>query len=164
MMPRILSCLVALAGMLLVSCYPYPENQARQTHPTPKPRPAHPTQPPQANTQTAQGKPVPAFPPPRIPAEAARPGTARSGTQQPTAAPPAKPVVLAPTGANTPVPAKAPAPARRDYPTAKMAPGRDGFVLSPYNNKLILVRGIPSGTILPDATYPASENKFFRVP
>jgi hypothetical protein len=77
---------------------------------------------------------------------------------KPGSAPAQEPVVQAPAKAKTP------APAQRDYPTAKKAPGREGFVLSPYNNKLILVRGIPSGTILPDATYPASENKFFRVP
>jgi len=36
--------------------------------------------------------------------------------------------------------------------------------LSPYNQKLILVRGIPSGTVVPDPAYPPSDNKSFRVP
>ena len=56
---------------------------------------------------------------------------------------------------------------RHDKPTyevAKKAPGKDGFVLSPYNNKLIDVRGIASGTLVRDPTYPPSEKKYFRVP
>ena len=43
-------------------------------------------------------------------------------------------------------------------------PGRDGFVFSPYNNKLIDVKGFPSGAKVRDPHYAASENKFFRVP
>ncbi len=50
------------------------------------------------------------------------------------------------------------------YEVAKKAPGKEGFVLSPYNNKLIDVRGIASGTLVQDPTYPKSEKKYFRVP
>ncbi len=53
---------------------------------------------------------------------------------------------------------------KRDYAFATKAPGREGFVLSPYNNKLIDVRGILSGTLVQDPTYPAAEMKYFRVP
>lgn len=53
---------------------------------------------------------------------------------------------------------------RSDYAFANPVPGKEGFVFSPYNNKLIDVRGIASGTLVQDPTYPASEKKYFRVP
>lgn len=51
-----------------------------------------------------------------------------------------------------------------DYAFANPVPGKEGFVFSPYNNKLVDVRDIPSGTLVMDPTYPASEKKYFRVP
>jgi len=51
-----------------------------------------------------------------------------------------------------------------DYAFANAVPGKEGFVFSPYNNKLVDVRDIPSGTLVQDPTYPASEKKYFRVP
>lgn len=48
--------------------------------------------------------------------------------------------------------------------TARKAPGRDGYVISPHTGKLMLVRGIPSGTIVPDQTCPPGEKQVFRVP
>lgn len=59
---------------------------------------------------------------------------------------------------------KPPQPEAAAIPTAKKVPGRDGFVFSPYNNKLIDVKGFPSGAKVRDPHYAASENKFFRVP
>lgn len=53
---------------------------------------------------------------------------------------------------------------RTDYPFANPVPGKEGFVFSPFNNKLVDVRDIPSGTLVQDPTYPASEKKYFRVP
>ena len=47
---------------------------------------------------------------------------------------------------------------------ARAVPGKEGFVFSPYNNKVIDVRDIPSGTLVQDPTYAASEKKYFRVP
>lgn len=47
---------------------------------------------------------------------------------------------------------------------ARPVPGKPGFVFSPYNNKIIDVKGIPSGTLVADPTYPASDKKYFRVP
>lgn len=49
-------------------------------------------------------------------------------------------------------------------PEAKSVPGREGMVFSPFNNKIVDVRGIPAGTLVTDPTYPASEKKIFRVP
>ncbi len=65
----------------------------------------------------------------------------------------------------SPVETKAPAETpKSEYITASKAPGRAGYVLSPYTKKLMLVQGIPSGTIVPDQTCPPSEKKFFRIP
>ncbi len=53
---------------------------------------------------------------------------------------------------------------RGEYAFANPVPGKEGFVFSPYNNKLVDVRDIPSGTLVQDPTYPAAEKKYFRVP
>jgi hypothetical protein len=53
---------------------------------------------------------------------------------------------------------------RKEYPTATKAPGKDGFVLSPYNNKLVDVRGMASGTLVQDPTYSGEGSGRFRVP
>jgi len=49
-------------------------------------------------------------------------------------------------------------------PEARPAPGKAGYVFSPYNNKIIDVQGIPAGALVADPTYPTSEKKYFRVP
>ena len=49
-------------------------------------------------------------------------------------------------------------------PTAQALEGKPGFVLSPYNNKVIDVRGMPPGTLVADPTFPAGEKKHFRTP
>lgn len=51
-----------------------------------------------------------------------------------------------------------------DYPFASKVPGKDGFVFSPYNNRVVDVRDIPTGTLVQDPTYPQTEKKYFRVP
>ena len=55
------------------------------------------------------------------------------------------------------------------YPVATRVPGKENCVLSPYNSKLIRTLNdddtpIPSGSLVRDPSYPASEKKFFRVP
>jgi hypothetical protein len=55
-------------------------------------------------------------------------------------------------------------PKRQDYAFATKVPGKEGFVFSPYNNKVVDVKDLPSGTLVADPTYPASEKKYFRVP
>ncbi len=57
-----------------------------------------------------------------------------------------------------------PAEPKKEYPYATKVPGKDGFVLSPYNTKVIDVRDIPSGTLVQDPNYPAAEKKYFRIP
>lgn len=64
-------------------------------------------------------------------------------------------------GGTTPPPVE---PKRTDYAFATKVPGKEGFVFSPYNNKVVDVKDLPSGTLVADPTYPASEKKYFRVP
>ena len=49
-------------------------------------------------------------------------------------------------------------------PVAEPVPGQPGFVKSPYNGKIVDVKGIPAGSLVADPTYPAEEKKHFRVP
>ena len=64
----------------------------------------------------------------------------------------------------TPPPPRPPRQEATSIPVARSVPGRKGFVFSPYNNKLIDVKGFPSGTQVRDPHYSESENKFFKVP
>ena len=50
------------------------------------------------------------------------------------------------------------------YPVAEAVVGHDGMVRSPYNNHIVDVRDIPSGTLVADPTAPMADRKFFRVP
>ncbi len=52
----------------------------------------------------------------------------------------------------------------KNQPVAVSVPGKPGFVYSPFNNKIVDVKGIPSGTIVADPQYPPSEKMHFRVP
>ncbi len=61
-------------------------------------------------------------------------------------------------------PPKKPEADKAEIRVAKPVPGKPGFVFSPFNNKIIDVKGIPSGRLVADPTYPASEKKHFRVP
>jgi hypothetical protein len=65
--------------------------------------------------------------------------------------------------ADLPEPPNLPVPPR-NHPVAAAVPGKPGFVFSPFNNKVVDVRNIPSGTLVADPQYPASEKKHFRVP
>jgi hypothetical protein len=71
-------------------------------------------------------------------------------------------------GGDTTNPEKTPPPSppkdKADYQYANKVPGKEGFVFSPYNNKVIDVRDIPSGQLVQDPTYPPAEKKYFRVP
>ena len=61
------------------------------------------------------------------------------------------------------------APPARVYPKPKIPVAepiadKPGFVMSPFNGKVIDVRDIPPGTLVADPTYPAAEMKYFRLP
>ena len=69
--------------------------------------------------------------------------------------------------ARDPDPEPAPTPPRQEassIPVARKVPGRDGFVFSPYNNKMIDVKGFPKGMKVLDPHFDPSEKKYFRVP
>lgn len=50
-----------------------------------------------------------------------------------------------------------------DFPTARKA-SREGYVHSPYNDKKINVKDIPSGSLVADPRFPLGERKYFLVP
>jgi hypothetical protein len=52
----------------------------------------------------------------------------------------------------------------KNHPVAAAVPGKPGFVFSPFNNKVVDVRGIASDTLVADPQYPAADKKHFRVP
>lgn len=146
MIQRFLATAVALGSMLCVACYPVRED------PPARPRPISGAQLP-ATSETeaansleqAQALPTPTTmisPPPQ--------NVASSNAPKPTV--------------RTSALAKTQTPSGPAIVTANKAPGREGYVLSPYTGKLMLVSGIPSGTVVPDQTCPPAEKKFFRVP
>ena len=100
------------------------------------------------------------------------PGSAVAAADPPaTGAPATRSAPAAESGANTrlsapnkPAPPQHKPPKPAEFPTAQALPDREGFVLSPYNNKIIDVRGIQSGTLVADPGFPPDEKKFFRIP
>ncbi|MEI6654462.1 MAG: hypothetical protein WCP45_06815 [Verrucomicrobiota bacterium] len=155
MKSRILPSLVAIASVLLAACYPYPENQPNKQKSGSKPNQPPLTLAEQAKLQDQQDAQLRADEEKKKQAEA-------------------NPQSLDQPKENTLPPAdkekKTDSPKRVDYDFAKVAPGKEGFVLSPYNNKIIDVRDektgkiLPHGTLVSDPTYPPSEKKYFRVP
>jgi hypothetical protein len=51
-----------------------------------------------------------------------------------------------------------------EIPFAKLIPGREGYVLSPYYNKVVDVQGIKSGTLVYDPYDTKGQKRKFRVP
>jgi hypothetical protein len=51
-----------------------------------------------------------------------------------------------------------------EIPIAAAIPEAPGMVYSPFNQKVVDVRGVPSGTLVQDPSFPAQEKKYFRVP
>jgi hypothetical protein len=141
-----------LAGALVASCTPYPETQKRPI----------PPQGPQAQQGTVTGDEQQKLKEERQRAaeeaerQQAEAGQTMGGGNATTGTTPAGGTGTTPAGGET--------KPKRDYDFATPVPGKAGFVLSPYNGKVIDVRDIPSGTLVQDPTYPASEKKYFRVP
>lgn len=59
---------------------------------------------------------------------------------------------------------KPPVEEKKEYVFAQKVPGKEGFVFSPYNNQVVDVRDIPSGTLVRDPTYSGTGKGYFRVP
>ena len=139
---RLSSGLAALGGVLLASCTPYQET------PPPDKTPATP------ETTATTPDPLKLKEQEELKKKEAEELAKNKAAENPT-------TTTQPTTEKQP---KAPTEAKRDYAFANKVPGKDGFVFSPYNNKVVDVRDIPSGTLVQDPTYPAVEKKYFRVP
>lgn len=147
---RFSTALAALCCVCLASCYPYDESQNRRKPPTRNQAQKTITSPEQQKVQEQRE---------RVKAEEeSKKKEAPRETIPDTSEP----------GASTNPSETAPKPPaeekRMDIPVAGKVPGKDGYVFSPFNNKLIDVRGIPTGTLVADPTYPESAKKHFRVP
>lgn len=151
MILRNLSPLFALVtGLLILSCAPYPEDQ-----PQPKP----PADPAQNKTVTSEDQQKLQEERKRAAEEAEKKMTEQEQRAEQGGTAAGDPAATGGSGGGT-----KPAGERKDWPFASPVPGKTGFVFSPYNNKVIDVRDIPSGMLVQDPTYPASEKKYFRVP
>lgn len=139
--------ITAALCVMLASCYPYQENPQKKKA----------NQPPQQSAPTRQEKPQ------QTEAEKRKQQEEELKQQNAATTPPAE----KPAAGNK-TPAESPKPPveekRTEYAFANKVPGKEGFVFSPYNNKVVDVRDIPSGTLVQDPTYPPSEKKYFRVP
>ncbi|MBN8456421.1 MAG: hypothetical protein J0M04_01050 [Verrucomicrobia bacterium] len=151
MKPSINLILAAAATLFVVSCYPYPENTPKHRH---KPNPEAVTKEAEEKAKADELKKKEEA---KLKEEEAK-NKDKEGDKIKT------PDGSASGGDEFPPPNKPPVVDKPTYEVAKKAPGKDGFVLSPYNNKLIDVRGIAPGTLVRDPTYPPSEKKYFRVP
>ncbi|MEO5714845.1 MAG: hypothetical protein ABIT37_15300 [Luteolibacter sp.] len=147
---RVSTGFAALGCVLLASCYPYDESQGR--------KPA--TKPPEKTLTAAEQQKI------KEQREMAK-NEANLKKQEelrnnPDTTVGTTPGNTPPTNPGTEAPK--PPTEKRDYQFAGKVPGKEGFVFSPYNNKVVDVRDIPSGTLVQDPTYPAADKKYFRVP
>lgn len=146
----------ALLCLAVVACYPYEDYEKRkQANQGPQPQQQKTAQQTKAEQENALRKKK---------QEETRQAAAQS--DKPRETPASSGTSPSDSGASTRSEPTPPATVERrpDYPVANKVPGKDGFVFSPYNNKVVDVRDIPTGTLVQDPTYPASEKKYFRVP
>jgi glucose/arabinose dehydrogenase len=144
MKTRIFTGFLAALCVMLASCYPYPENPQRKKA----------NQATQRKTAEEEAKIKEQEALKKQQEELKKAQETTGETTGPTTT-----ETTPPTNTQPPVEQK-----RADYPFANKVPGKEGFVFSPYNNKVVDVRDIPSGTLVQDPTYPASDKKYFRVP
>ncbi|GAA5128392.1 hypothetical protein JIN84_01955 [Luteolibacter yonseiensis] len=142
---RLTTALAALLCVSLAACYPYDESRDRRRVQK-KPENASVTSVEQQKLQAQRDEL-------KKKEEAAKKEELKETTVAPdTSVPPTE-------APKPPVEEKKP-----DIPVANKVPGKDGYVFSPFNNKLIDVRGYAPGTLVADPTYPESAKKHFRVP
>ncbi len=148
----------ALGCILLASCYPYNENRGRNqaTKPPEKTVTSQDQQKIQAQRDKLKQDELKKK---QAAAQNTDTNVGNTGTGNTTASSGGSTTSGTTTSSTTSTPEK-----KRDYAFASKVPGKDGFVFSPYNNKIIDVRDMPSGTLVSDPTYPESEKKYFRVP
>ena len=51
-----------------------------------------------------------------------------------------------------------------NYPVAKPVEGKPGFVISPFNGKVVDVSGIDPGVVVVDPNFPEDDKRYFKVP
>ena len=140
----------ALGCVLLSSCYPYNENQNRRM-PNSKP--------PEKTLTTAEQQKLKEQRD-RMKEQDALKKTEEQKVAGTTETPGITPTTT-PPDSNLPKPTVEP---KKEFAFANKVPGKEGFVFSPYNNKVVDVRDIPTGTLVQDPTYPPADKKYFRVP
>ena len=147
---RLSTAFAALGCVLLASCYPYNENPQKK----PATKPAEKTL-TAAEQQKVKEQRELAKKQEELKKQAEAPITPETTPGTVATTPPTTPGTEAP---------KPPTPEKRDFAFANKVPGKDGFVFSPYNNKVVDVRDIPSGTLVQDPTYTGAGKGYFRVP
>jgi len=151
---RLLTGLAAIICVSLAACRPYDEHQGKKKPVKGPEKTVTPEE--QAKLKEEEAKKKAEEDKKKAEEEAktrAAGGTTTPGTGAGTAG-----------GTTPPTPPTPPTEPKRDYAFANKVPGKEGFVFSPYNNKVVDVRDIPSGTLVADPTFPQSEKKYFRVP
>jgi hypothetical protein len=141
---RFTTTLATVGCVLLASCYPYNENQQKKLNPKALQKAV--VSPEQQKLKEQRDK-VKA-------AAKTKKKEALAQVEEPSMTPTEGEAPKLPTTATT----------RKEIPVAVKVPGKEGYVLSPFNNKLIDVTGMASGQLAADPTYPESEKKHFRVP
>lgn len=146
---RLSSIIATLGCIFLVSCYPYDESQDKK----PKQQ-----QPKQKTVTTPEQQKI----------QEQRDKLKATDEAQKKAEAELKNSPTETSGTTTNLPPELPKPPtaekRTDYAVASKVPGKEGYVFSPYNNKLVDVRDIPSGTLVQDPTYTGAGKGYFRVP
>lgn len=142
---RFTTAFAALGCVLLASCYPYDESRGQKTAQK---------KPDQTVTSPEQQKLQQQRDELKKKEELAKKDEEKK-TETETPAGPSQ---------TTDTPKPAAEEKRTDYAFANKVPGKEGFVFSPYNNKVVDVRDIPPGTLVQDPTYTGAGKGYFRVP
>lgn len=151
MTPRFSAVVAAFTCVLFASCVPYDESKDKKK-PTQN-RPQKTVTSPEQQKIQAQRDAL------KDKQDATKPQDTKPATTEPAAG------TTTTTTTQTSPTTTAPAPEKRpEYKFANKVPGKDGFVFSPYNNKVVDVRDIPSGTLVQDPTYTGEGKGYFRVP
>ena len=150
MTSRLFTASVLIGGFLFVSCVPYPENQGSGRRPGGNDPNAKVLTPEELEAKKKD--------------ELKKKEEAENKKKQDELAKLNNPDNPDGNSSGDTQPKPGPKPPKKDWPFANAVPGKEGFVFSPYNNKMVDVRDIPSGTLVQDPTYPAAEQKRFRVP
>jgi len=141
---HLLTGFTALGCVLLASCYPYNENQIKKPVNKPEQKVLTPAEQKKIQEERDLMKQK---------EEARKKDGLVNGMPPETS--------TSPTGD---LPKPTPPNNKPEYKFASKVPGKEGFVFSPYNNKVVDVRDIPSGTLVQDPTYTGDGKGYFRVP